>query len=145
MLIIRENWHSQIGYVSALEVNDVEASYKPIPCTHISEPGQWWWWWLFSSLYAHEIPQIIPYIFSPEDMLVWKCDLQALNQTQRNVSGLLLAKSFFPCSLMKDWKAKRGLIGLFLAIASLFKQWLDAFCRKKRKHMDWISPKCTVA
>lgn len=78
-------------------------------------------------------------------MFVCERDVQALTWTHRNVSGLLLAESSFPCSLMKDWKAKRGLPWLFLAVASLFKQWLDAFWRNKRKHMDWISPKHTTA
>lgn len=87
----------------------------------------------------------MPPIHSPGVMFVCERDVQALNWTQRNVSGLLLAESSFPCSLMKDGKAKRGLPWLFLAVASLFKQWLDAFWRNKRKHMDWISPKHTAA
>lgn len=135
MLIIRDNLYIQQGYLSALEGTNVKQPPANTFSSHISQscvvvvvtisissrPRDP----LHSALYPQS-----------QGMFVWKRDLQALNQTQRNVSGLFLAKSFFPCSLMKDWKAERGLTWLFLAIASLFKQWLDAFCRKKRKHMD---------
>ena len=101
LLLLPKSSHSQRGCMSASEGNNVK--HPPAnDSLHTHPRSGWAVVAVVITLSYPRNPQRVPYILSPRDIFVWKHDLQVLNQTQQNVSGLLLAKAFFPCSLIKD-------------------------------------------